>query len=589
MLPLLLLPPLTPPLSLTLTLAASRPAAIAAPRRPVRLVLAAAAAPDSSSSRPPPPHNRRVYRRQRAPPTQPPPRGRAPSSSNVGRGEEELEEAIFEFMRRSDKPGAFPTRAELVAAGRADLAAAVDASGGWLSLGWSSSDAPAAERGRSLPSSSSSLGVHPDYPPETGGASDLAQGPASVSASSREAEASPSGRQPETEEEEETETKFGTGLEGMLTRLQKERERVRPLPRTGAGGGGQGDNVALLSHSGAPSHSTTGGRYTPKGPENGNIHTSHPQNGTLENNKASRSSTNDAWRTWSLDKGGFSDFQAAEIHSTNSGKSFGHDVLDNLLAQDDVHGPSNGVAVHDYDSSGLDSERDDIHARLQNLELDLTTTLHTLRSRFDKVITDMSGGDRANGPNGLSDDWEFEETKVMQAQEELRSIRAKIAVLEGKMALEIIEKNKIIEEKQRRLDEAEKALSELRTVYIVWSNPASEVLLTGSFDGWTSQRRMERSERGIFFLNLRLYPGRYEIKFIVDGVWKNDPLRPLVNNHGHENNLLTVVTFVTRCDYALCNVMQTQAPEITRGLSLLRYERRELTMREAMEAMARAR
>uniref|UniRef100_J3LRN9 AMP-activated protein kinase glycogen-binding domain-containing protein n=2 Tax=Oryza brachyantha TaxID=4533 RepID=J3LRN9_ORYBR len=326
----------------------------------------------------------------------------------------------------------------------------------------------------------------------------------------------------------------------MLTRLQKERERARPLPRSSAGAGGHGDNVALMGQSGAPSHSGTGGRYTPKLPENGHIHSSHPQNGALEHNKASKSLTNDAWRTWSLDKGGFSDFQAAEIHSTNSRKSFGHDGIDIVLAQDDVHRPSNGVAVHDYGINDVDSERVDIHARLQNLELDLTTALHTLRSRFDKVISDMSEGDGANVPNGLSDDWEFEETKVMQAQEELRSIRAKIAVLEGRMALEIIEKNKIIEEKQRRLDEAEKALSELRTVYIVWSNPASEVLLTGSFDGWTSQRRMEKSERGTFSLNLRLYPGRYEIKFIVDGVWRNDPLRPLVSNNGHENNLLTV-------------------------------------------------
>jgi hypothetical protein len=75
---------------------------------------------------------------------------------------------------------------------------------------------------------------------------------------------------------------------------------------------------------------------------------------------------------------------------------------------------------------------------------------------------------------------------------------------------------------------------------------------------------MERSERGIFSLNLRLYPGRYEvtvcfllsvisifmvsdlsklcfqIKFIVDGVWKNDPLRPTLYNNGNENNLLVV-------------------------------------------------
>lgn len=85
--------------------------------------------------------------------------------------------------------------------------------------------------------------------------------------------------------------------------------------------------------------------------------------------------------TWSI-------VAAAEIHSTNSRKSFRHDGLD-ILAQDDVHGPSNGVAVHDYDINDVDSERDDIHARLQNLELDLTAALHTLRSRFDKVISDM--------------------------------------------------------------------------------------------------------------------------------------------------------------------------------------------------------
>ncbi|KAF7052084.1 hypothetical protein CFC21_060236, partial [Triticum aestivum] len=153
-----------------------------------------------------------------------------------------------------------------------------------------------------------------------------------------------------------------------------------------------------------------------------------------------------------------------------------------------------------------------------------------------------SNGEEADVVNGFSDDWEFEETKVMHAQEELRTIRAKIAVLEGKVALEIIEKNKIIEEKQTRLDEVEKALSELRTVSVVWPNPASEVLLTGSFDGWTSQRRWNQSRRMAFFsgLNLRLYPGRYEIKFIVDGVWKNDPLRPTVNNNGNENNLMIV-------------------------------------------------
>ncbi|KAK1644772.1 hypothetical protein QYE76_062577 [Lolium multiflorum] len=522
--------------ALTLALA-HLPAATPAPRR--RRVFAA---PPAAVYKPPPPRQpsrRRVVAAYKPPPRQPYRRrpGPAPRPSNAppppppgpGGEEEQLEAAIFDFMRSSSKPGAFPTRAELLAAGRADLAAAVQSSGGWLSLGWSSGDArPPAT------ASSPGLGVHPDYPPL---APDAVA--AAAAAPGREAEASPSGSGTQPETEEMPEAGSGAGLEGMLTRLQRERERARPPRQSKTKVGGRGVNGALMNHNGAPSHTMTGGMHSPRIPENGNIHSSHSQNGILDDKK-SGSSANNAWRRWSLDKSGLSDFQAAEIHPSEGRSLPKRADLDTALVKDDVPGPSNGVATSDFPSDHVGSERDEIHARLQNLEVDLTDALKTLRSRFDSVLTDMSNGDGTNVLNGLSDDWEFEETKVMHAQEELRSIRAKIAVLEGKMALEIIERNKIIEEKQMRLDEVEKALSELRTVCIVWPNPASEVLLTGSFDGWTSQRRMERSERGIFSLNLRLYPGRYEIKFIVDGVWKNDPLRPTLNNHGHENNLLMV-------------------------------------------------
>ncbi|XP_047088260.1 protein FLOURY ENDOSPERM 6, chloroplastic-like [Lolium rigidum] len=513
--------------ALTLALAHPPPA----PRHRRRVFAAPPAAPPRQPSR------RRVVAAYKPPPRQPYRRRPAPAPrpSNVpppGPGgqeaEEELEAAIFDFMRSSNKPGAFPTRAELLAAGRADLAAAVQSSGGWLSLGWSSGDS------RPASASSPGLGVHPDYPPLAPDAEALA---AAAAAPGRDAEASSSGTQPETEETPEAGS--GAGLEGMLTRLQRDRERARPPRQSKNKAGAKGLNGALMNHNGAPSHTMTGVRHTPRIPENGNIRSSHSQNGILDDKK-SGSSANNAWRRWSLDKSGFSDFQAAEIHPSEGRSLPKRADLDTALVKDDVPGPSNGVATSDFPSDHVESERDEIHARLQNLEVDLTDALKTLRSRFDSVLTDMSNGDGTNVLNGLSDDWEFEETKVMHAQEELRSIRAKIAVLEGKMALEIIEKNKIIEEKQMRLDEVEKALSELRTVCIVWPNPASEVLLTGSFDGWTSQRRMERSERGIFSLNLRLYPGRYEIKFIVDGVWKNDPLRPTLNNHGHENNLLMV-------------------------------------------------
>jgi hypothetical protein len=114
---------------------------------------------------------RQPYRRRRDGPPIPPARTptptlqhrRAPNAAAPGpRGQEELEEAIYDFMRRSDKPGRFPTREELVAAGRADLAASVAYTGGWLSLGWSLPSPDAAD----VPVSSG--GGHPDYPPQSG-------------------------------------------------------------------------------------------------------------------------------------------------------------------------------------------------------------------------------------------------------------------------------------------------------------------------------------------------------------------------------------------------------------------------------------
>lgn len=78
--------------------------------------------------------------------------------------------------------------------------------------------------------------------------------------------------------------------------------------------------------------------------------------------------------------------------------------------------------MEDLDASHLDFSRGNI----------LVLSIHLCPSIF------QSNGEEADVVNGFSDDWEFEETKVMHAQEELRTIRAKIAVLEGKVALEIM-------------------------------------------------------------------------------------------------------------------------------------------------------
>jgi hypothetical protein len=51
-----------------------------------------------------------------------------------------LEDEILEFMQNSNNPERFPSKEELVKAGRLDLAEAIVKEGGWLSYGWNLND-----------------------------------------------------------------------------------------------------------------------------------------------------------------------------------------------------------------------------------------------------------------------------------------------------------------------------------------------------------------------------------------------------------------------------------------------------------------
>ncbi|KAJ1691732.1 hypothetical protein LUZ63_015887 [Rhynchospora breviuscula] len=453
---------------------------------------------------------------------------------------QKLEEEIFEFMQRSKKPDTFPTKDELIEAGRRDLAEAVAARGGWLAFGWDLKK----EREREKENFGSDSGIvreddalreeaeirenhhggHPDYP-----------------------EVSVSGRSMDEEENSDN-----IGLEGILKRIEKQ----RILAKDKKGHGEPSDNkreldpgeVASSNHKHPIEISKTSNKpnFSPLQEElmhdyyiiqskNGRSSISNGSvNSVTSDNRLSLSNDNSA-----------SSSEAGKIVLTEE-----RTALESHTLKDDF---SNGRLHY---SAGLNGSRGsgkrpshemgEMRQRLQDLESSLNSTLDAVRSRVKKVLSNelwlnQIDGSSAAKLDNISDDWEFRETDILKAKDEVRSLRAKLSVLEGKMALQIIEAQKLMEENQKRLDEAQRALCGLRNISVVWPNPASEVLLAGSFDGWTSKRRMEKSREGIFSLNLMLYPGKYEIKFIVDGVWTIDPLRPVVHQSGHENNLLTVV------------------------------------------------
>ncbi|KAJ6688980.1 hypothetical protein OIU85_005404 [Salix viminalis] len=451
-----------------------------------------------------------------------------------------LETEILEFMKNSENPLMFPSKKQLIDAGRMDLVEAILKEGGWLALGWdfddNGDDADVVDCYNSLTDNKecSAAGIQ-DKSLERN-----KEQSSQVSCSSSSISL-------------ESATEDDAGIGGILYRLEKERNmnlgfalkeiesttRVQSseinhdwLPKTTKNGTVAGLNVDNIP-----------GLLKPNSGVINDLGGELDHSRSFSNIDGSRNSLNpDTWRIWSIKRAGFSDMQfEAEEHSSNRTHTGSEENVLGYEILETREGSSETVSRSKENGSDGGIDHNQVRSRLRDLELELFSVLQALKSNTgesvsQKVDNRSSSGDLLK----LSDSWEFQENEIMNAQDKLRSIRAKLAVLEGKMALAIIDAQKFVEEKQRRIDDASRALQLLRAACIVWPSSASEVFLSGSFDGWATQRRMEKSSVGIFSLYLKLYPGRYEIKFVVDGEWKIDPLRPIVNNNGYENNLLLI-------------------------------------------------
>lgn len=71
---------------------------------------------------------------------------------------------------------------------------------------------------------------------------------------------------------------------------------------------------------------------------------------------------------------------------------------------------------------------------------------------------------------------------------------------------------------------------------------AKSVAVSGSFEpGWERLQPMNRDPAGRWSVVLSLPPGRYELQFLVDGIWHHDPRMPSIEDGlGGRNNLLVV-------------------------------------------------
>uniref|UniRef100_A0A2P2L126 AMP-activated protein kinase glycogen-binding domain-containing protein n=1 Tax=Rhizophora mucronata TaxID=61149 RepID=A0A2P2L126_RHIMU len=82
-----------------------------------------------------------------------------------------------------------------------------------------------------------------------------------------------------------------------------------------------------------------------------------------------------------------------------------------------------------------------------------------------------------------------------------------------------------------------------KEVSLFWYGMAESVHVMGTFDGWSQGEQLSPEYDGSFTkftTTLMLRPGRYEIKFLVDGEWQLSPEYPTVGKELTENNLLIV-------------------------------------------------
>jgi 1,4-alpha-glucan branching enzyme len=81
------------------------------------------------------------------------------------------------------------------------------------------------------------------------------------------------------------------------------------------------------------------------------------------------------------------------------------------------------------------------------------------------------------------------------------------------------------------------------TQFILKAPSAQSVYVTGEFNNWyVDESCRMRQQDGQWTVQVKLKPGRYQYRYIVDGFWQEDPQNPMKieNAFGDANSVVEV-------------------------------------------------
>ena len=95
-----------------------------------------------------------------------------------------------------------------------------------------------------------------------------------------------------------------------------------------------------------------------------------------------------------------------------------------------------------------------------------------------------------------------------------------------------------------KLAESPKSMEGMGVTFELRTKSGHRVYLAGSFNAWrpTEFQMVEIGKSGAYSIEIKLAPGGYAYKFVVDGKWQPDPRNPdnEPDGHGGHNSLKVV-------------------------------------------------
>ena len=87
-------------------------------------------------------------------------------------------------------------------------------------------------------------------------------------------------------------------------------------------------------------------------------------------------------------------------------------------------------------------------------------------------------------------------------------------------------------------------VAEKSVTFTVRADIGKTVYLAGCFNQWnpTGKKMLDKKNEGVYTATVKLAPGDYQYKFVIDGTWCADPenVNAVANDQGTFNSVITV-------------------------------------------------